>query len=150
MEAEQPRQEATIGSLLDAPSKSRKPPSTFETFLDEVAKCVVLCITCHRKRHGPAAKVRAPLSLPVDHWRSRWLVFPTTWDRLHRVSEIEWEDGNMIGGFGIALCGRKGYLTMPGIGSRMGLPRCAHCCRLTGVPRGDGAPFNSQEEWTVR
>jgi hypothetical protein len=84
---------------------------------------------------------RVPLPLPDEHWRSRWLVLPS-WNRLHRVSEIVWDDENMIDGVGTTLCGRAGYLTMPGFLSRMGLPRCAHCCRLAGVPRGDGAPFN--------
>jgi hypothetical protein len=89
-------------------------------------------------------QLRSPLPLPVEHWRSRWLVLPT-WDRLHRVSEIEWEGDDaddLRHGTGTTLCGRKGYLQMPGVLSRMGLPRCAHCCRLAGVPRGDGAPFN--------
>jgi hypothetical protein len=86
---------------------------------------------------------RKPLQLP-NRPHSRWLVFPATWNRLHRVADIEWEDAeDMIGGEGTALCGRKGYLTMPGMFSRMGLPRCAHCCRLAGVPRGDGSPFNA-------
>jgi hypothetical protein len=31
---------------------------------------------------------------------------------------------------------------MPGFLSRMALPRCAHCCRIVGVKRGKGAPFN--------
>ena len=59
----------------------------------------------------------------------------------------EQQDGeDMRHGIGTTLCGRKGSLTMPGIVSRMGLPRCAHCCRLAGIPRGDGAPANSDIE----
>lgn len=86
---------------------------------------------------------RTPLQMPDEHWRSRWLVLPS-WNRLHRVSEITWEgdEDEMNRGYGVTLCGRKGYLVMPGILSRMGGQRCAHCCRLAGVPRGDGAPFN--------
>ena len=89
---------------------------------------------------------RTPLLIGVDNWRSRWLVFPGAWNRLHRVSEIGWEGEDMIGGHGTTLCGRTGYLTMPGMFSRMGLPRCAHCCRLVGVPRGNGAPANCHIE----
>lgn len=91
---------------------------------------------------------RTSLPLSTDHWRSRWLVFPS-WNRLHRVAEIEWEGDDpedMRSGTGTTMCGRKGYLVMPGILSRMGLPRCAHCCRLAGIPRGDGAPFNNDIE----
>lgn len=77
-----------------------------------------------------------------DDWRRRWLVFSKSWGRLHRVSEIDYEDDETIGGIGTTLCGRSGYLTMPGLLSRLGLPRCEVCCRLTGVPLGDGAPAN--------
>ena len=78
-----------------------------------------------------------------EDWRARWLVLPS-WNRLHRVAAIEWCDAEWHGhGTGTTLCGRTGSLSMPGIFSRMGLPRCAHCCRIAGIPRGDGAPSNS-------
>lgn len=89
-----------------------------------------------------------PLPLPNDdNWRSRWLQLPVG-DRLHRVSEIAWEDedGERYG-HGTTVCGRRGHLRMPGIFSRMWLPRCVHCCRLLGIPEGDGAPYNTDEEW---
>lgn len=85
---------------------------------------------------------RSPLQLPDDHWHSLWLVLPETWARLHRVAEIVWTDDDMTRGVGATVCGRRGDLVMPGLLSRMGLPRCAHCCRLAGIPRGDGAPYN--------
>ena len=92
---------------------------------------------------------RQPLPLSDYHWHSRWLVLPS-WRVLHRVSDdMVWEGDDaddMRQGTGTTMCGRKGFLTMPGIFSRMGLARCAHCCRLTGVPRGDGAPFNQDIE----
>lgn len=93
---------------------------------------------------------RLPLQTTDDHWRSRWLVLPRSWDRLHRVAcGIVWDDEDMTGGVGVTVCGLKGYLIMPGIFSRMGLPRCAHCCRIVGVPEGDGAPFNQHVEATT-
>lgn len=82
-----------------------------------------------------------PLPLPRTNWRSRWLV-NARWQVLHRVSAIDWEDGEMISGAGVTVCGLKGRLTMPGLVSRMSLKRCTRCCRLLRIPQGDGAPFN--------
>lgn len=68
------------------------------------------------------------------------------WRVLHRVATIEWgglEPEAMISGVGVSVCGLEGALQMPGILSRMGLPRCAKCCRRLGIPTGDGAPFNA-------
>jgi hypothetical protein len=85
-----------------------------------------------------------PLKIDQDNWRSRWLVFSGSGRVLHRVAVIEWEDDeDMIAGDGVVLCGRKGWLHMPGIFSRMDLKRCPKCCRLMGIPQGDGAPFNA-------
>jgi hypothetical protein len=78
-----------------------------------------------------------------EDWRRRWLVLPS-WNRLHRVASIEWdEDYGDTAGAGTTACGRKGMLHIPGIFSRMSLERCAHCCRIIGIPVGDGAPANS-------
>ena len=79
-----------------------------------------------------------------DDWMRRWLVLPT-WSRLHRVAEIEWDE-ETASGRGTTLCGLTGELRIPGIFSRLDLPRCAHCCRLAGIPRGDGAPANCHIE----
>jgi len=96
----------------------------------------------------PPAEVERPIGLPIprDRWHSRWLVFPRSWTALHRVATIEWEGGeDMIAGTGATVCGRRGRMIMPGFMSRLGLPRCAHCCRRLGIPAGNGAPFNSLE-----
>lgn len=84
-----------------------------------------------------------PLRLPAKNWASRWLVLPS-WNRLHRVSEIEWDEewGGKIRGRGRTVCGRSGLLLMPGFMSRLGLPRCRHCCRMMKIPDGDGNPYN--------
>lgn len=87
---------------------------------------------------------RRPLPLPDDEWRSRWLV-DGRWNALHRVAEIEWEDGEKISGRGISVCGRERRWQMPGILSRLDLKRCPECCAALGIPRGDGAPFNAFE-----
>ena len=91
------------------------------------------------------ATTLAPLLLDADNWRSRWLV-DRRWNALHRIASIEWEEPDeMIAGEGISVCGRQRRFFMPGIFSRMGLKRCAECCKLLGIPRGDGAPFNVLE-----
>lgn len=41
-----------------------------------------------------------------------------------------------------AACGVGSRLTIPGVGSRMCLPRCVECCALTGLPTGVGSPKN--------
>lgn len=89
-------------------------------------------------------ETRKPLEIPFPEWRSRWLTFGK--GTLHRVSEIEWSadfPGQMIIGTGVTVCGRKGELTMPGIFSRMGSPRCHECCSTLGIPRGKGCPENA-------
>lgn len=85
---------------------------------------------------------------PYRNIRKRWLVLPN-WGKLHRVAETEGEDWEAdglipIGIQGVTLCGLVGRLAMPGVFSRMGLPRCAHCCDRLGIPRGDGAAYNDK------
>ena len=88
---------------------------------------------------------RTPLALPRDRWRSRWLVTPT-WNRLHRCMVLEVDEDDLPRA-GVAVCGYSGPLAMPGFCSRVGLERCAHCCRILGIPRGKGAPYNSGEPY---
>ena len=80
------------------------------------------------------------LSIPDDHWRSRWLQFNPRGQRLHRVAEMKWWDdgeGEMIRGDGASVCGRRGFMHMPGIFSRMGgghiRTAWAAACRRAGV-----------------
>ena len=58
----------------------------------------------------------------------------------------EWEmDGLIpIGIQGTTACGLSGRLSMPGIFSRIGAPRCKKCCRKVGIPDGNGAPYNDE------
>jgi hypothetical protein len=83
----------------------------------------------------------APLAFSDDDWRCRWLVTPR-WRRLHRISNIAYQNDERISGDGVSCCGIRGRFTMPGIFSRMDLPRCDRCCRAAGIPAGEGAPFN--------
>jgi hypothetical protein len=74
---------------------------------------------------------------------ARWLVLPSG-RRLHRVAYLarpeDLLEGETVGG--TVMCGLVGPLQVPGAFSRMGLPRCARCCRAVGIPQGKGAPFN--------
>ena len=88
------------------------------------------------------------MSLPFadrSDWVWRWLVTPA-WLRLHRVvGYVERDDDEMMGvSDAVTACGlRRPFLRMPGMLSRMMLPRCKHCCRKLGVVDGAGAPYNS-------
>ncbi|MCP2339200.1 hypothetical protein [Actinomadura rupiterrae] len=41
-----------------------------------------------------------------------------------------------------ARCGVTTVMAWPGLFSRLSRPRCAHCCRALGIPRGHGTPGN--------
>lgn len=82
------------------------------------------------------------------HW---WLVTGTRWNRLHALPEALWDrwDDEQVdllcdypGPTATALCGYEGPWQMPGVFTRIGAPRCAHCCRKLGIERGDGTPNN--------
>jgi hypothetical protein len=70
-----------------------------------------------------------------------WTVL-RSWRRLHAPDR--WDDPReeMSDPTGRTACGRVGELSIPGMFSRLGLPRCRHCCRMTGMPPGDGSPKN--------
>lgn len=46
---------------------------------------------------------------------------------------------------GRTACGVKGRMEIPGLFSRMGLPRCRECCEATGLPIGMGSPKNDPD-----
>ena len=81
----------------------------------------------------------------------RWLVLDS-WRVLHRVVEQTANGDDLEDNGGLAIrwaegrsaCGITARFVIPGIGSRMGLPRCKHCCRKVGVPYGDGTPWNDR------
>lgn len=100
------------------------------------------------------AVVREPLRM---HWKLAWKVLPT-WGALHRVAEVTrrdaWDEAALgpideydalVHIEGVTCCGRSGALSMPGIISRMGLPRCLACCRAAGVAPGPGIPGNGDD-----
>ena len=80
-------------------------------------------------------------------WQVRWKC-DGKWDVLHRVqsiSEILWPEeygGEPTHVIGETCCGIKGRLSMPGLLSRLAMPRCPECCRIAGVMEGNGMPGN--------
>lgn len=95
-------------------------------------------------------KVR-PTVLEMPSRHEEWLVLPS-WNVLHRICEIAPDaigDG-LPNGEGRALCGATGHFSVPGVFSRMGLRRCAHCCDRLGIPRGDGNTLNGGIEEGAR
>ena len=88
-----------------------------------------------------ARKARLPFGRK-NQWHWRWMVLPS-WRVLHRVASGVVEEDEFVGvRKGVTVCGLRGTLQMPGIFSRMGRPRCVHCCKRLGVPQGNGAPYN--------
>jgi hypothetical protein len=87
--------------------------------------------------------------------RSRWMQFLGSESSvLHRLASMEWGAGlpdglgdrqeeYRQGGTAVTVCGRKGVMWMPGMGSRLDAPRCRQCCKGVGIPPGYGAPFNN-------
>jgi hypothetical protein len=57
-------------------------------------------------------------------------------------SEFDDWDGDIVEGE--TACGTSARLTIPGVGSRMGCPRCVACCDRLGYPHGDGSPKNDE------
>lgn len=91
-----------------------------------------------------------PIPANEDCW---WLTTPTSWSRLHAIRReyLPPEDEALVesltdgeGGWPMetAVCGRTQEWTMPGVLSRLSMPRCGHCCRRLGLKAGNGTPAN--------
>lgn len=80
----------------------------------------------------------------IDDWRSRW-VNVERGRTIHRLRTLTSDRRTWKGfpsGEGITVCGKEGKVWMPGFLSRLSAPRCVACCRLLGIPKGSGAPYN--------
>lgn len=92
-----------------------------------------------------------PIPANHDYW---WLTTWLSWDRLHAVPRdaVDPDDEDACdvlrseGPVLTARCGIARPMAWPGMFSRLGLPRCAHCCRALGIPRGQGTPANETPE----
>lgn len=83
-----------------------------------------------------------------------WLV-SSTWMVLHYIPSIDDDKGATSGWEWwdtywdppeehtvTSICGVVSDFQLPGFFSRMGAPRCKRCCRMLGIPEGNGAPSN--------
>lgn len=70
-----------------------------------------------------------------------WIV-TGRWDRLHAPEKWDDPDYGAYDEEAVTACGLTGWFSIPGVFTRMGAPRCAHCCRIRGYPRGNGSPKN--------
>jgi hypothetical protein len=68
-------------------------------------------------------------------------------ERLHALADVDDDVAveNDWGGPGVTACGRHGWLSIPGLFSRMGTDRCSNCCKAAGMPLGVGSPKNDDE-----
>lgn len=88
----------------------------------------------------------------ADNLGMWWLTSWKGWDRLHAVprealdpdDEDALEDLRVEGLETTARCGITTLMAWPGVFSRLGMTRCAHCCRRLGIPTGNGTPGNEK------
>lgn len=90
-----------------------------------------------------------PIEENVNCW---WLTTRKKADRLHAIPGGDVTGENLRDAIDWiqplirkAACGRTLDLTYPGMSSRFGLPRCAHCCRALAIPAGLGTPCNEND-----
>jgi hypothetical protein len=80
-----------------------------------------------------------------DYARLDWLYAAPAYRVLHALGEGD-ADPDIWAFTGVTFaCGATppdGIANIPGVFSRMGLPRCPGCCDATGLPRGKGSPKN--------
>ena len=72
-----------------------------------------------------------------------WWYGPPRYRVLH-AAEVTYDPSLDTAGEGMSVCGWQTTFAIPGIFSRMSLPRCAKCCDKLGYPRGTGSPKNDQ------
>jgi hypothetical protein len=90
-----------------------------------------------------------PTADNLGHW---WLTTAASWNRLHAVPGDAVDPNNEDACERLrvdeltltARCGVQAVMAWPGIFSRLGRPRCAHCCRVLGIPPGNGTPGNER------
>lgn len=78
----------------------------------------------------------------TEYARVDWVVFGE-WQRLHNAVELTPDEHEWCYRSVKTACGlQPDRAYVPGIFTRMGADRCAHCCDRSGFPRGIGSPKN--------
>jgi len=72
-----------------------------------------------------------------------WWYGPPKYRVLH-AADVTYNEAEDTAGYGVSACGWRAHFAIPGIFSRMGLPRCAKCCVKLGYPGGIGSPKNDE------
>lgn len=88
---------------------------------------------------------------PANHGRW-WVTTWAGWNRLHAIprdavdpdDEDALEEFSSEGVTATAACGVSTRWAWPGVSSRLGRPRCKHCCRALGIAAGNGTPANEE------
>lgn len=80
---------------------------------------------------------------PVELSHREWL-YTATGERLHYIATPPDENAEP----GIAACGRSARWYIPGLLSRLGMPRCIPCCKRIGIAPGNGTPANERARMT--
>lgn len=82
------------------------------------------------------------------HTIAEWdWVYTPAGRRLHHAATIEdpAEFEREATSNGLTTCGVEATLMIPGIMSRLAMPRCKPCCDRLGIPAGTGSPKNDPE-----
>jgi hypothetical protein len=80
--------------------------------------------------------------MTADEWD--W-VTTASGERLHAPQDIRPREGWEPHYTGTTACDLRGNLFVPGVFSRMGMPRCLRCCAARGYPPGTGSPMNDAQ-----
>lgn len=64
-----------------------------------------------------------------------WLTPVSSWSKLHYI-DAKWPEKDFLA---TSWCGVTTTFALPGVISRLGMPRCRRCCSLLGVPQGKGS-----------
>jgi len=86
----------------------------------------------------PLADDHARYIFEVGEWD--WWVF-SSGNVLH-CADVPYDDAYQTCGHGRTACGRRGFLCIPGLFTRMAAKRCVRCCLKLGFPMGAGSPKN--------
>lgn len=84
------------------------------------------------------------LSIVDTHWLETWTGTKFHHAHLTPAALQELQDFGSLSAVFLD-CGSRRTVLIPGVLRRMSTPRCKRCCKLTGLPEGNGSPVNDGE-----